>query len=211
MRIVSPFLKKIVYPSMSKAGLFHRGPAGGLAVVTYHGVLPAGYEPVDPALDGNLVSAEMLSRQLRLLKAHYDVVSPGDVLAWRKEGRALPSRAVLLTCDDGLLNCLTDMLPVLREEAVRCLFFVTGASARQSRRTMWYEDLFLLMLRAPCGPFEISCDGVAIQGELGSREQRRAVWWNAVKRLSQVDAQAREAFLRFARTRFGLSAQEDLD
>src|SRR5271154_6537407 len=114
MRFVSPLLKRLVYPTLSGAGVFRRAAARGLAVVTYHGVVPSGYEPVDAALDGNLVSAETLRRQLRLLKSNYDVVSPEDVLAWLEGGRKLPARAVLVTCDDGLLNHLRDMLPVLQ-------------------------------------------------------------------------------------------------
>ena len=35
-------------------------------------------------LDGNLIGAEMLRRQLGLLKAHYNVISPEDVLAWKQ-------------------------------------------------------------------------------------------------------------------------------
>jgi peptidoglycan/xylan/chitin deacetylase (PgdA/CDA1 family) len=199
MKIVSPFLKKVVYPALSTAGVFHRTSARGLAIVTYHGVLPEGYEPVDSAIDGNLIAAEMLGRQLRLLKAHYNVISPEDALAWREGQRELPPRAVLLTCDDGLLNCLTDMLPVLQREKVSCLFFVTGASTEEWRTMLWYEELFLLLLRAPAGPFEISSEGILIQGDAGSREQRRALWWNSVKRLSQVDSGARTSFLHSAR------------
>ena len=118
MRIVSPLLKRAVYPLLAKAGVFDRTSATGLAAVTYHGVLPPAYKPVDAAFDGNLISAEMLRRQLRLLKTHYNVISPEDALAWRGSERQLPERAVLLTCDDGLLNCLTDMLPVLQQEEV---------------------------------------------------------------------------------------------
>ncbi len=69
MRIVSPFLKKAVYPSLSKAGLFHRLPDTGLAVVTYHGVMPERYRSVDSRLDGNLIRPETLSQQLRFLKS----------------------------------------------------------------------------------------------------------------------------------------------
>ncbi|MGP0021542.1 MAG: methyltransferase domain-containing protein [Candidatus Sulfotelmatobacter sp.] len=199
MRIVSPFLKKVFYPALWLAGVFHGTSAPGLAVVTYHGVLPEGYEPVDSALDGNLISPEVLGRQLRLLKAHYHVISPEDALAWLEGQRELPPRAVLLTCDDGLLNCLTDMLPVLRQEKVSCLFFVTGASTEESRTMLWYEELFLLFLRAPAGHFEISSEGILIQGQLGSLEQRRSIWWNSVKRLSQVDSEKRELVLHVAR------------
>jgi len=193
------------------AGVFHRTSAPGLAVVTYHGVLPQGYEPVDPAFDGNLISAEMLRRQLRLLKAHYNVISSEDALAWREGRRELPPRAVLLTCDDGLLSCLTDMLPVLQQEGVSCLFFVTGASAGESRMMLWYEELFLLLLRAAAGHFEISSEGVVIEGELGSREQRRGIWWNSVKRLSQVDELSRVSFLRALRMQFKLEAERAFD
>jgi peptidoglycan/xylan/chitin deacetylase (PgdA/CDA1 family) len=210
MRIVSPFLKKVFYPALSRAGVFHRISATGLVVVTYHGVLPEGYEPVDPAFDGNLIRADVLCRQLRRLKLHYNVIAPEDALAWREGRGELPPRAVLLTCDDGLVNCLTDMLPVLQQERVKCLFFVTGASAEESRTMLWYEELFLLLLRAPAGHFEISSDGVLIQGDLGSREQRRATWWNSVKRLSQVDSRARGLFVHAARIQFGRNAEPDL-
>jgi peptidoglycan/xylan/chitin deacetylase (PgdA/CDA1 family) len=198
MRFVSPFLKKVLYPSLSAAGVFRRTSACGLAVITYHGVLPPGYEPVDAAFDGNLVTAESLRQQLRLLKANYSVISPEDFLAWRQGTFELPARALLLTCDDGLLNHLTDMLPVLQQEEVRCLFFVTGASAAEARGTLWYEELFLLFLRAPAGKIEISSEGALIRTELSSRAQRRAVWWDAVKRLSHINAESRRAFLRSA-------------
>ena len=209
MSIVTPFLKKVVYPALSMAGVFHRSSAPGLAVLTYHGVLPEGYEPIDPAFDGNLIRADALRLQLRLLKAHYNVIAPQDVLAWRERRGELPSRAVLLTCDDGLLNCLTDMLPVLQQEKVSCLFFVTGASTEEALTMLWYEDFFLLLLGAPAGHFEISSEGVLIQGNLGSRQQRRAIWWDSVKRLSQVDSGKRKLFLHAARIQFE-NAERDL-
>jgi peptidoglycan/xylan/chitin deacetylase (PgdA/CDA1 family) len=211
MRIVSPLLKRVFYPALSMAGVFHRSSARGLAVLTYHGVLPQGYEPVDAALDGNLISAGMLRRQLRLLKAHYNVISPDDALAWREGRRDLPPRAVLLTCDDGLLNCLTDMLPVLQGEGMTCLFFVTGASTGESRIMLWYEELLLLFLRAPAGHFEVSREGIVVRGELGSRERRRGIWWNSVNRLSQVDEGKRISFLGAVRIQFGLEAERGFE
>jgi peptidoglycan/xylan/chitin deacetylase (PgdA/CDA1 family) len=209
MRIVSPFLKIVFYPALSLAGIFRRTSAQGLAVVTYHGVLPEGYEAIDPGFDGSLVSADALRLQLRLLKADYNVIAPEDALAWRKGRCELPPRAVLLTCDDGLLNCLTDMLPVLQQEEVKCLFFATGASAEESRGMLWYEELFLLLLRAPAGHFKISCEGLSMESNLRSRSQRRTIWWNSVKRLSQVDSSKRKLFLHAARIQFE-SAEPDL-
>jgi len=202
MKIVSPLLKHVLYPALAKAGVLRRTAAAGLAVVTYHGIIPAGYEPVDSTLDSSLVSAQTLRRQLSLLKRNYNVVSPEDVLLWCEGGRELPSRAVLLTCDDGLLNNLTDMLPILQEEGLRCLFFVTGASAGDARTTLWYEELFLVLLRAPAGPVVVSSKGLEIGGTLGTREQRRAMWWDTVKRLSELDSESRNAFVRAAKLRY---------
>lgn len=207
MKIVSPLLKRVVYPSLAKAGVFRRSAAGGLAVVTYHGILPTGYKLVDSALDGNLITADAFRGQLHVLKKNYNVISPEDMLAWSEQQRELPSRAVLLTCDDGLLNNLTEMLPILQQEGLRCLFFVTGASAEPSngaeRSVLWHEELFLIFLRAPSGRFEVACEGIEIGGGLGAPEQRRAVWWGSVKQLSQHDQESRKLFLRAARLHFG--------
>ena len=199
MKIVSPLLKRVVYPSFAKAGVFRRTAAAGLAVVTYHGVLPQGYEVADEVFDSNLLPPEAFRRQIRLLKARYSVISPDEMLAWSEKKLDLPSRAVLVTCDDGLVNNLTEMLPVLEEESVRCLFFVTGASCHDEPATLWYEELFLLLLRAPAGSFKISSADIEISGTLAGRDQRRALWWNSVKQLSQVGAASRNAFLDAAR------------
>jgi peptidoglycan/xylan/chitin deacetylase (PgdA/CDA1 family) len=114
-----------------------------------------------------------------------------------------------LTCDDGFLNNLTEMLPILQDEGLQCLFFVTGASTSDLPTMLWYEELFLLFLRAPAGDFKISAAGIEVGGVLAQREQRRALWWSAVKRLSQVDAESRESFLRAAHLHFGLERSLD--
>lgn len=211
MRIVSPLLKNLVYPALAVTGVFRRTSAAGLAVVTYHGVIPQGYEFLDRAMDGNLVPADVLQRQLRLLKQHYNLITPEELLDSIEKGSALPPKAVLVTCDDGLLNCLTDMLPVLQQEEVRCLFFVTGASTEESRSTLWYEELFLVLLKARSGQFEVSSDGVVIQGELAGKTQRRTMWWKSVKRLSQIDSATRSSVLTAVRKYFGLDTNTVFD
>jgi len=204
MRIVSPLLKHVVYPTLSKSGILRLAAGKGVAVVTYHGVLPSGYKSIDAGLDGNLVTAENFLRQLRLLKAKYDVISPEDLLAWCEKKTELPPRAVLLTCDDGLLNHVTDMLPLLQEVGLRCLFFVTGLSAGDDTAMLWYEELFLILIDAAAGPLEALGPDIEIRGNLGTREERRAIWWNAVKQLSKVNWEARRAFIQELRVELGL-------
>jgi peptidoglycan/xylan/chitin deacetylase (PgdA/CDA1 family) len=203
MKIVTPLLKRVVYPSFAKAGLFRHTTAKGLAVLTYHGILPPGYELADLAFEDNLVTEDVFREQIRLLKAHYTVISPEEMLLWSEKRFVFPPRAVLLTCDDGLVNNLTGMLPVLEEESVRCLFFVTGASANDGSETLWYEEFFLLLLHGPAGSFRISSADIEISGTLAGRDQRRTLWWNSVKQLSQVGAESRKAFVEAARVSLG--------
>jgi peptidoglycan/xylan/chitin deacetylase (PgdA/CDA1 family) len=201
-------LKRVVYPSLSGAGYFRSVARPGLAVITYHGVLPPGSRSIDPGFDGSLITAESFRQQLRLLKKKYNVISPEEMHGWSQNGGELPPRAALLTCDDGFLNNLTEMVPILQDEGLRCLFFVTGASVGDRRTMLWYEELLLAFMRAPAGNFKISSEtssnAIEISGVLGEREQRRALWWTAVKRLSQVDAETRERFLREVHAYFGL-------
>lgn len=222
MRFVSPLLKKVVYPTLARSGVLRRISPPGLAIVTYHGILPEGYKVIDAAFDGNLIRAEEFERQLRHLKANYNIVAPADLLAWRKGQSALPTRAVLLTCDDGLVNHLTDMLPILATENLKCLFFVlggiTGASAKRSttegggeeRGMLWYEELFLLLRQKAQDSTRQSPtrQSSALQG---APAERRAYWWGEVQRLSQIDADARREFLDGLRESLGRCAEPELN
>jgi peptidoglycan/xylan/chitin deacetylase (PgdA/CDA1 family) len=201
MRLVSPFLKHAVYPALHQIGwLDHIMPPGGYAVVNYHGVIPSDHSVAEIFLDGNLLRPEIFRLQLQFLKAHYHVVHPEDFRAWIEHGKQLPPRAVLVTCDDGLLNTLTDMLPVLQSENVSCLFFVTGTSCSLEPGMLWYEELYLLMRARPLdGP------GLQLPGEEATEPSRsfQAQWWSAVRRASRLDARARADWMDLVRSHCG--------
>ena len=202
--MVSPILKRVVYPWLANSGYLRRRADGGsFCVITYHGVLPEGYQVSDAQQDGSLVSAENLRSQLRLLKECYHVVCPDQVRDWIVDGKELPPLAILLTCDDGLRSALTGMVPILQEEELSCLFFVLGASVGESSRILWYEELYLLMAAAPGGSY--SFDAPKIDFELGDRTQRRSAWWKLVKKLSQYDQARRDRFIEASRLKFGVA------
>ena len=205
MRFVSPFLKRVVYPCLAKSGYFKRTARQGLCAITYHGVMPDSYRARDPAMDGALVRAGNFRDQLRLLKSRYHVITPGEMLEWAENRARLPKQAVLLTCDDGLLNNLTDMLPILQEENLRCIFFVTGASAGEVATTLWYEELYLILLAACERKFVSSVDNVILRAcSEKNGKKRRAAWWDIVKELSQVNSEDRNTLMAEARASLGL-------
>src|SRR5579872_815198 len=157
MRFISPFLKRVVYPGLSRSGCLRRHTRDTPVVLTYHGRLPPGYKTFDPVLDGNVVTPQRFRQHLQFLAKHYHMISPEGFLRWINGDERLPPWSVLLTCDDGLRNNLTDMLPILQEEGLRCIFFVTGSSASETRSMLWYEELYLLFREAEPGRFEAGC------------------------------------------------------
>jgi len=210
VRLVTPVLKHVLYPCLANSGYLRRRDCGdGFCAITYHGVLPEGYQVSDPHLDGSLITAEKFRRQLRLLKSLYNVVSPSQVQDWFIEGRDLPERAVLLTCDDGLRNALTTMAPILREENLSCLFFVLASSAGEEGQTLWYENLYLLVRAAQAGSYSFPTLQLNFQLADAHRnpQQRRGVWWSLVNKLSERDHCAREEFIDAAWIQLGLAAQ----
>jgi peptidoglycan/xylan/chitin deacetylase (PgdA/CDA1 family) len=195
MRLVSPILQRVVYPVLGSAGYFHSRTSPGVSVVTYHGVLPAEYESADPFLDNTQVNVASFRSQLKLLKKYYNVISPDQFLSWLRNKEDLPARAVLLTCDDGLLNNLTTMLPILQEEKCKCLFFVTGGSLEDTPQMLWYVELFLMLMQTRGSLPPIDWRGTLIPPIPSGPRERRTLWLQLLKMLSRLDANQRRAFL----------------
>lgn len=203
MRFISPFLRRALYPGMSNLGMFRKSSlSGNCCVVTYHGVLPRAYESKDAALDGSLVSAASLRAQLSLLKSYYHVLHPDEFRAFLRNEAELPPRSVLLTCDDGLQNVLSEMLPVLQEAGVSCLFFLTGASTNDQPSILWYEELYLAM-RAASGILEIP--ELSLSADLRLTERRRETWWAWVQELSKYSFEVRRKAVRDVAHQTGFS------
>jgi peptidoglycan/xylan/chitin deacetylase (PgdA/CDA1 family) len=178
-------------------------------VLTYHGVLPAGYDIVDSGLDGNLVSAQLFREQLQFLEDHHNVISPEEFRLWCEDGHELPPRSVLLTCDDGLRNALFDMLPILQEFAMKCLFFVTGASLTDTPTMLWYEELFLMFLAAP-ESFSLELPEIGLWTGF-RRQEQHSQWCALVKTLSRYDMNQRRTLVGRIRMQLGLSERWDAE
>lgn len=200
MLVVSPLLKRVVYPALHHTGFLDRvSPAAGYAVVNYHGMLPSGFPSGDPPLDGTLVRPEAFRQQLQFLKAHYHVIHPEEFRASIEQRKPLPPRSVLLTCDDGLANAYTDMLPAMQSENVSCLFFVTAASCSSQPGMLWLHELYHLMRINPL--IGLDPDLPADEGAAANPQNDfHSLWWNAVRKASRWDRTTRADWMDRART-----------
>jgi peptidoglycan/xylan/chitin deacetylase (PgdA/CDA1 family) len=201
---VSAILRRAVYPAMSRAGIFSRRlHPGEVGVLTYHGVLPQGSVMGASPTGGTLVSAEQFRRQLRFLKSHYELITPEAFRARWNDAASLPERAVLLTCDDGLLNVLTDMVPILLEEGARCLFLVTGASVKDAPATLWYEELYRMLDDAP-GDAALTIGAERFRKDSLARRDLIRYWWDRVHELSRLCGDERNTALASLRGQWRL-------
>lgn len=199
MRFVSPLLKNAIYPAMHHTRwLKSLAPSSGCAVVNYHGVFPSGL-PGDPFLDGNFVSQDQLQKQLRFLKTNYETIRPEDFRHWIQTGEPLPPRSVLVTCDDGLVNHLLDMLPVFKSERLECLFFVTGASCSDDPGMLWYEELYQILRRREFGDTELEV--LFEDRRPDATWDSHTLWWNAVLSASRLGAGPRAGKFNALRSR----------
>ena len=204
--VVSSLLRSVVYPAMSRAGLLSRhARTGDVSVLTYHGVLPHGAVMRLSPTDGTLLSADQFTEELRFLKSRYQLISPEDFHSWLKDRASLPTGAVLLTCDDGLRNVLTDMVPILEAEGARCLFFITGASLQENPESLWYEELYRMLDDAP-GDVPLIVNGKARRRDELAGKNLVKCWWGLVQELSAVNVEDREEGLRLLRAKWQLPA-----
>ena len=104
-------------------------PAAGLKdtrqvpILMYHSVLK------DPARTGAYVIApERLEQDLLwLLNEGYETVVLGDLLRFVRGAGELPEKPVVITFDDGYLNNVTYVLPLLQKHGCRAVLSVVGA------------------------------------------------------------------------------------
>lgn len=210
MKLVSPFLRHLVYPGLASAGYLGRRRGVGPTIVTYHGVSPRGYCVIDPDLDGSLVSAKSFGDQLKRLKQRYHVITPLQFLDSCESGEELPSRSVLLTCDDGLRNTQTEMLPILQDFGLTCLFFVTGASFSDQSSMLWHEELALVLLRGG-SPFTLHLPEVGVRSQVTNKHEERLLWWRLVKSLSALEVGVRRRLLEEIRDQLSLAEDWNAD
>ncbi len=93
-------------------------------VLMYHRVAPRSTATNDVSLDLT-VEPSAFRQQMRWLKAHgYTAVSQAEVFRAVEDGATLPAKPVLLTFDDGYVDAVKDVLPVLAPLRWPATFFI---------------------------------------------------------------------------------------
>jgi peptidoglycan/xylan/chitin deacetylase (PgdA/CDA1 family) len=86
-------------------------------------------------------TAEGFERQVRWLKANFDVIAPGDVAQVVRSKRG---RHVLVTFDDGYADNYTAAFPILKSHALPAAFFIATGYIDEPHLPWWDEIAWMV-------------------------------------------------------------------
>jgi peptidoglycan/xylan/chitin deacetylase (PgdA/CDA1 family) len=106
-----------------------------LTVVCYHRVV----DHVEPGMFPEVASASptMFEQHLDMMGDDHNFVTIDDVVAWVERGAALPSRALLLTFDDGYGDNYDTAFPILKKRGLPAAFFIATGHIDTGEPLWW--------------------------------------------------------------------------
>ncbi len=113
--------------------------ANFLRVLTYHRVLDPKDDP--HAYQRVTIKPDDFERQVRFLVENYHVISMQELLRVSQNEAVLPSRAVLVTFDDGYNDFAENAWPILKKHQVPVTLFVPTAYPDHPERVFWWDKL----------------------------------------------------------------------
>jgi peptidoglycan/xylan/chitin deacetylase (PgdA/CDA1 family) len=117
-------------------------------ILVYHRIVPeTGFNPFSTK-----ISVESFRRQIAYVKAHFPVISLGDLIRQYKHGIFEAPVQIVITFDDGYRDNYCCALPILKEFKVSATFFLV-TDYIDTERSLWDYELTLI-LQSARGPVE---------------------------------------------------------
>jgi peptidoglycan/xylan/chitin deacetylase (PgdA/CDA1 family) len=113
---------------------------GRVVVLTYHRVLAPAAVAQSWSHPGIIVTTDTFDRHVRLLKAHFRLLSADEFVAWMDGRLPIDGPACLITFDDGWRDTCTEAWPVLEDQQAPAVVFLPVRFIGE-RRMFWQERL----------------------------------------------------------------------
>lgn len=162
-----------------------------IAILYYHSVRDDPRQGAD-TLGEIIHSTNVFRHQMEILACNYNPVTLGDVLAFIREERDLPSRPVVVTFDDGYADNLEIAAPILNHFGIRAAVYVIIDSIER-KCLPWPARLRYAIVTTgkPTWNFQ---NGEGLY--LATREQRGQAFKKACERCARLTGSVQEAFVR---------------
>lgn len=125
---------------------------GKVTVLIYHRVAN---EKI--TYDDFSVSVENFDWQMRLVSRVFNVISMDDLVSYL-DGGSLPSRALVITFDDGYADNYTDALPVLSKYNLDATVYIAGDAIKDGR--IWNEEVLHTVVNTQKHQLDLSFIGL---------------------------------------------------
>jgi peptidoglycan/xylan/chitin deacetylase (PgdA/CDA1 family) len=98
------------------------------------------------------------------------------------------------------------MVPLLQEERLSCLFFVTGKSVAAPYSLLWYIELYLMLTSAKKKSLTFSLPNGLMLAPLTTLAERRKAWLTLMRAMSRLDERVRRERMAAMAGELGLPA-----
>ena len=140
MNYKKPFID-ILYKSFFKSGLsksfINRKLKAGKLILTYHNVLPE--SALSSFFTNNVdVSKATFEFQIKSLLEKYKIQPATEIVDGHKKG-------IYLSFDDGMLNNIEIVEPVLKKYGITAMFGICSGLVQRSIEFIWRDQIFLML------------------------------------------------------------------
>ncbi|MEG1497660.1 MAG: polysaccharide deacetylase family protein [Clostridiales bacterium] len=112
----------VVYSPKTTAPVNSQGEGVAIPIIMYHSVCKDGGLACD-----YVVSTELFTNDMMYLKTNgYTTIFISDIVEYVHNNKPLPKKPIVVTFDDGFLNNLTYVLPILESLDIRAVISVVG-------------------------------------------------------------------------------------
>jgi len=125
-------IPKVYYDIKTQLGMV------GIPILVYHRVCDLQSDVLTPGKMSVSVSA--FSEQMKYLSTHYHSLSIDHLAEHLIMGKALPSKCVVITFDDGYLDNYINAYPILKRNNMQATFFIS-CGAVDSNIGLWPDQL----------------------------------------------------------------------
>jgi peptidoglycan/xylan/chitin deacetylase (PgdA/CDA1 family) len=137
------------------------------------------------------LSLSLFDQFLGFLRKHYDVVDLADVIDAQKGIRPLPSRAALITFDDGWADNLRYAAPTLQRHGLPAVVFAVGQAIAEPSCAWWQEIVFAASRQERIDNWLVRPEVKHALAGLGAKPRGIDI----VSRLGVMEAAARDALV----------------
>lgn len=180
-------------------------------ILAYHRVLPS-VVPADFRFDLDLVSAssEAFRRQLAIVRRRFVPMRFDELADCLDHGRRIPSRAVLITFDDGYDDNYRIAFPLLREAGLSAMFFVSSGHITSGRPYAydWLVHMLCTTTRSRLIAPELGIDwplpDAGCDAGAEALAERRRLAGQLLDRIKTLDAAGQQALVERLQREWGL-------